>query len=283
MEKEILENLIKEKKMSLEQIAKFTDTPKSTVAWYVRKFELSPAKKYYPLPEDKLRDLYLNKRLSAQDVAKELNVWEKSVFFWLKKYGIPVRPKGTNQYSHLPKIEKIKLPKKSKRTKLEDVLSLVQARGCKLLDLVYVNKRARLFYTCHCGFDHSMLLCNFKKGYACAECKRRAFKGKNNHNFNPNLSETDRLELGRYEDGYKAWRRKVFKKYGFSCDVCNSSESGTLNAHHLNSYDKHPALRIQIENGVCLCESCHVNFHKDHGFGNNTEQQYQEFRRKACQ
>ena len=114
MDKEMLEKLIKEKKMSLEQIAKFTGTPKSTVAWYVRKFGLSPAKKYYPLPEDNLRELYLNQKLSAQEVAKSLNVWEKSVFFWLKKYGIPVRPKGTNQYSHIPKIEKTKPPKKNK-------------------------------------------------------------------------------------------------------------------------------------------------------------------------
>lgn len=279
MDKEMLETLIKEKKMSLEQIAKFTGAPKSTVAWYVRKFGLSPAKKYYPLPEDKLKDLYLNQKWSAQQIAKELGVWEKSVFFWLKRYGIPIRPRGTNQYTYVPKVEKIKPPKQSKRAKLEDVLTLVQARGCKFLDLVYVNNRARLFYTCHCGFDHSTLLSNFKKGYSCAECKRRAFKGEKNHNYNPNLTDEERLELGRYEEGYKAWRLKVFRKYGFSCDVCKSTEPGKLNAHHLDSYRDHPKLRTKVENGVCLCEDCHTNFHREYGFGKNTKKQYQTFRK----
>jgi transposase-like protein len=280
MEKEILEKLIKEEKMSLDQIAKITGIPKSTVAWYVKKFGLSPAKKYYPLPEDRLKVLYLNKKLSAQEIAKELGVWEKSVFFWLKKYCISVRPRGTNQHSHVPKVEKVKPLKKSRKVKVEDVIALVQSRECKFLDLVYVNQRVRLFYTCHCGYDHSTFLSNFKKGYSCAECKRQALKGEKNHNYNPNLTDEERLELGRYEEGYKSWRSKVFKKYGFSCDICSSKESGKLNAHHLNSYRDHPTMRTSIENGVCLCENCHTHFHREYGFGNNTEQQYQTFRKR---
>lgn len=279
MEKEMLEKMIQIEKMSLDQISRFNGTPKSTVAWYVKKFGLQPAKKYLPLKEEELREFYINQKLSAKQTAKKLGVWEKSVLFWLEKYEIPIRPVGTNQYSHLPKQEKIKPPKKSRRIKIETVLELVKSKDCQFLDMAYINNRARIFYTCRCGFDHSMLLSNFRRGYSCSECKRRAFKGEKNHNFNPNLTEEDRLELGRYEEGYKAWRRKIFRKYGFSCDTCGCSESGKLNAHHLNSYANNPELRLKVENGVCLCEMCHVNFHKANGFGNNTEQQYQDFRR----
>ena len=44
--------------------------------------------------------------------------------------------------------------------------------------------------------------------------------------------------------------------------------------------------RIDITNGVCLCEVCHKEFHKLYGKGDNTKEQYIEFKEeknKKCE
>ena len=51
-----------------------------------------------------------------------------------------------------------------------------------------------------------------------------------------------------------------------------------MNSHHLDGYDWCKERRIDINNGVCLCENCHKEFHKIYGYGNNTKEQYIEFK-----
>lgn len=165
-----------------------------------------------------------------------------------------------------------------KKESLESVKIYVESKGCKFLDKFIQKDKTRIKYICHCGSLHEMYMCNFKKGYHCKECKRRGFQGKNNHNFNPNLSEYDRLQLGRYEKGYKAWRLSLYRKYNYCCDICKKPGDNDLNAHHLEGYMENPELRTDIENGVCLCENCHKDFHSLYGFGKNTKKQYEEFK-----
>jgi hypothetical protein len=54
-----------------------------------------------------------------------------------------------------------------------------------------------------------------------------------------------------------------------------------MKAHHLNGwhwFDKDK--RDDISNGVCLCESCHKEFHHINGYGDNTEEQYIQFKQR---
>ena len=48
-------------------------------------------------------------------------------------------------------------------------------------------------------------------------------------------------------------------------------------AHHKDSYNWAIDRRTEVDNGVTLCECCHIEFHKIYGFGDNTEEQYYEF------
>lgn len=170
---------------------------------------------------------------------------------------------------------------KAQRHSLEYVKSKFEEKGCTLLSTTYKNAQQKLDYICHCGHKASMSFGNFNAGYDCSNCKRLMSLGENNHNYNPNLTDEERQELGRYEEGYKAFRRKVYKRDGFKCVICHRGKSGTLVAHHLESYAQNKALRTDVDNAVTLCETCHKDFHSNYGYGNNTKEQFEEFKRKS--
>lgn len=78
------------------------------------------------------------------------------------------------------------------------------------------------------------------------------------------------------------WSCEVKELASYSCDSCGSTDS--LNAHHLESFTNNEPLRRKLSNGVCLCRACHLDFHKAYGFGDNTTEQYLEFKesRNGC-
>lgn len=63
------------------------------------------------------------------------------------------------------------------------------------------------------------------------------------------------------------WSRKIYKKFDYKCIACGSSKKP--NAHHLYGKARYPELRRNENNGVLLCEECHVTgdnaFHKQDG------------------
>lgn len=78
---------------------------------------------------------------------------------------------------------------------------------------------------------------------------------------NPNYTggKTKRRE-GMAQKEYRAWRRTVFQRDGYTCTVCGK-HGGTLNAHHIKPWADYPELRFDVANGTTLCESCHESEH----------------------
>src|SRR5699024_1393679 len=95
---------------------------------------------------------------------------------------------------------------------------------------------------------------------------------------NPLITDEER-EKGRFLYGSKLvdWRVSVFERDNYSCQVCFKRGSTNLNAHHLNSYNWDKGNRLNLENGVTLCDKCHKSFHNEYGYGDNTKEQFFKF------
>lgn len=104
----------------------------------------------------------------------------------------------------------------------------------------------------------------------------RKVLGENNPCYNPNLSDNDRNNR-RLLFGYSSWRILVYAKDDYTCQCCGDNSGGNLNAHHLDSYDWCKEKRIEVDNGMTLCEKCHKEFHLTYGYGGNTREQMNDF------
>lgn len=144
----------------------------------------------------------------------------------------------------------------------------------EILSDKYVNVFAYL--KCKCLIDGHIWESNFhnlntnKNG--CPECKRRSFLGENNHRYNPDLTDEERIN-GRSIEGYWRWNQDVKIRDNFTCQRCGEKDI-ILNSHHINSYNSNEEGRTDLDNGVCLCELCHREFHTIYGYGNNNTNQY---------
>lgn len=84
--------------------------------------------------------------------------------------------------------------------------------------------------------------------------------GKNSPCYNPSLTDEDRKNR-RFSPKYKQWAKDVKEQANYTCDCCGRKNGGHLVSHHLNCHSKYKEQRYDINNGVCLCESCHKEFH----------------------
>jgi len=100
--------------------------------------------------------------------------------------------------------------------------------------------------------------------------------GENHPNWNPNLTDEERL-IERNYSAYYDWRTAVYVRDGYTCQCCGDNKGSNLNAHHLESYTDNKELRIELDNGITLCKECHLDFHHLYGYGGNTKAQYKEY------
>lgn len=61
---------------------------------------------------------------------------------------------------------------------------------------------------------------------------------------------------------YIEWRKRVFSRDNFSCQICGNV-GGKLNAHHIKRFADYPSLRFEVNNGITLCEMCHKKLHQE--------------------
>ena len=116
-----------------------------------------------------------------------------------------------------------------------------------------------------------------KDGYkrSCKKCSFENRCGENNANFihgNFNKNASERQKNNRE---LTKWRKEVIKLHGSKCDLC---DDGNVNAHHLNGFNWDIENRFNPQNGIPLCEKHHTDFHNQYGRGDNTKDQYENYK-----
>lgn len=86
-------------------------------------------------------------------------------------------------------------------------------------------------------------------------------KGENSPRWKGGCSIPERTRFMQTPQ-YREWRREVFKRDGFTCRICKQEKSGRLNAHHIKPYAEYPDLRLDLDNGITLCNDCHRLVHQ---------------------
>jgi len=133
-------------------------------------------------------------------------------------------------------------------------------------------------YRCVCGNIGKINFNNFKQGKRCIKCASEKKLGKNNHNYNPNLTDEEREDNKDRHSDYKyiRWIKHIYIKDDYTCQKC-LIRGGRLNSHHIKSWRSCKKLRLNKNNGITFCEDCHKEFHKKYGYGNNNKQQLDKY------
>ncbi len=91
--------------------------------------------------------------------------------------------------------------------------------------------------------------------------------------------EYHRVERATFE--YHNWRKSVFDRDLYTCKCCGDRNGNghavKLCAHHIKNWKDFPDERYDVNNGIALCESCHIKFHSIYGKKLNNDKQLKEF------
>lgn len=160
----------------------------------------------------------------------------------------------------------------------EEVAELVTEAGCELLEITTERHKNHRWYktiriVCTCGHEYTLPFEKFVigRGRLCPSCSRP--KGERHHAWNSALTDEERATNRDVFENVQ-WRRSVYERDAFVCQRCGSAHGSNLVAHHLNGWADFPEQRFVLDNGVTLCDSCHLRFHRTYGFGHNTKEQY---------
>lgn len=153
----------------------------------------------------------------------------------------------------------------------------------RLTAIAAQEKRGGKWYwlcKCVCGKEAVVSISKLRSGYTkscgCIHIDRlKAMTGENNPSYKPELTAEDRL-CRKMLPGAKEWAIKVKELAGFTCLVCGTKKT-PFNSHHLEAHHANPELRLDLDNGVCMCTNCHIEFHKIYGQNDSTTWQFLEF------
>jgi len=140
----------------------------------------------------------------------------------------------------------------------------------KLLSEEYIrcNSKLKILHLA-CGRSFWMSWTCFNQGRRCKKCHFESISGENHHNWNPNLTDEERLHRDyNHKNENNQWRKAVYERDDHTCQKCFVKGSGkNLNAHHILPWALFPELRFEVENGITLCKTCHKRYHKVWGHG----------------
>jgi 5-methylcytosine-specific restriction endonuclease McrA len=149
--------------------------------------------------------------------------------------------------------------------------------NCELIKIIKEGNNYYVYAKCLKGHIWRVVKSQLKKAKYCGLCYKEKNKGETHHNWNPNRDRAARKDSGPLT----LWSRKVKFRDKYTCQKCLKkfkwNNNKNLHAHHIKDFATNKALRLDISNGISLCQPCHSRFHSLYGSKNINEVQLQEF------
>lgn len=217
---------------------------------------------FLPIPE--IADLYVNEKLSVETLASRYGCSGPSVATRLREAGVTIRASNDTKRGAVsplrkePPVSEVAIVLAYTTRPSLSISALARLVGCsgQLIGRVLDDY----------GVPHKTL------SHVIGDTRN----GPANPNWRDDLTDEERLNR-RDNAKQVAWRNKVFKRDRFTCQSCDDADGGNLNGHHIESYNANRILRWEVSNGITLCETCHLAFHKRFGYGDNSAAQLAEF------
>lgn len=182
---------------------------------------------------------------------------------------------GFNKFKNIQKSRRIS-EKKFNRIKGTKIGKLTPIE----LILCEENTVSKIKCLCECGNIYIAPLVNIinnslKKIKSCG-CYKNNFRkrGADHYKWNPNK---DRTKRDIYSPENKLWRINIFERDNYTCQISGKTNC-ILHAHHIASWNSNPDLRLETSNGISIERTLHYLFHSLYGLGNNTVEQFEEFK-----
>lgn len=92
---------------------------------------------------------------------------------------------------------------------------------------------------------------------------QRSHKKNKERVLNYRKTHTSPNQQWRLSYDYIKWQKEIYKKHNYKCQICGDTHTKDklLHAHHIKQAKDFPELRYDINNGMCLCNKCHLKTH----------------------
>lgn len=226
---------------------------------------------------------YIVKNRFAQDIADECGINIRTLREWINIFNLNIK---YNAFEIISRDMLMELYSNQHLTTLEigDMFGLSDGTILKLLKDYQINiptrsELMRIYYEEKGGYEIARKKYGSMENRIKISCRQRDIDVEDFTDFK--YSEDSRI---RNSSEYKEWRNNVFSRDDYTCQKCGK-KGGNLNAHHIYNYSQFPNLRFDINNGITLCEDCHLigrnnSFHTIYGEHDNNKEQIEEFLEK---
>ena len=254
---------------------------------------------------------YVEKRRTATDMARDLDTSATVIVYHMKKHGIQIRksPKKGKKYgsysiTNVDVDDAVNLYVNEKKpmafiadkysTSQPTIKRILTERGVRIrgsnetkkgvsnhrlirLDNdIIINRYSSEFISMNelakdCGVSGSVIKrildeCGVKTRTISEHAAVRF--GSLNPNYKSDISDEERLER---RDPYKTkiWKTKVKERDRSSCQCCGSFKK--IEVHHVLPFRYYPEKSYDQNNGICLCNQCHTEYHGETRLNNVNE------------
>ena len=228
---------------------------------------------------------YIEKNRNAEDIANDYSINLRTLREWIHIFGLTEkREKSQNITKEI--LEDLYSNQHKTTLEIGKIFNLSDATILNLLNKfnIYIPNRSEImayYYYEKGGLEKAKEIASDINRRIESSCRQRGISVEDFNGFTHSENQ-----LIRNSSDYKLWAKKVFERDNYTCQCCGKRSKKNnpvnLNAHHLKNFAQNIELRLDVSNGITLCECCHLpqfkgSFHNLYGCTDNTVEQLNEY------